>query len=91
MQHRWTREEDILIFYIYKYGEEPSIAPEIIRNYMRFSNLNSIKMRTRNFQALDGEGGLRNYSELTESVHNEYRNISQEDHRQECLRILNII
>jgi hypothetical protein len=88
MRHKWTREDDILTFYLYRYGEESNITLDNVCKHMGFSDPGSIKMRIKNFEAVDGKVGLVNYSKLTESIYIEFKNISKEVHLDKCLEIL---
>ena len=47
-----------------------------------------IKMRIRNFKAIDGAGGLLHYTKQSKTIFNEYKNVSQENHRNVVNKIL---
>ena len=86
--HKWTCENDILVFYLYRYEGDDLISLTSVSKLLGFSNNDSVKMRIKNFQACDGKGGLRNYAKLTQKVYDEYLNISKVTHRQKCLEIM---
>lgn len=89
MSHTWVYEDDILIFYLYRYEIDNSILLNSVALYMGFDDIGSLRMRLRNFMAVDGqEHGLSNYAELTKRVYNEYQNIDQETHRKKFLEIM---
>lgn len=89
MSHTWVYEDDILIFYLYRYEIDNSILLNSVALYMGFDDIGSLRMRLRNFMAVDGkEHGLSNYAELTKKVYNDYQNIDQETHRKKCLEIM---
>ena len=90
MPHTWTYEDDILIFYLYRYEEDNLISLETVSKFLSFNDEGSVKMRIKNFQACDGQGGLQNYAQLTKKVYSECFNLSQGAHRQKCLEILQI-
>ncbi|SMM97976.1 hypothetical protein SPONN_1344 [uncultured Candidatus Thioglobus sp.] len=91
MPHTWTYEDDVLTFYIYRYEADDFISLNSVARHIGFNDTGSLKMRVKNFQAVDGKiGGLENYAQLTEQVYNEYQSVSQETHREKCLKIMEI-
>lgn len=89
MSHTWAYEDDILTFYLYRYEIDNSILLNSVALYMGFDDIGSLRMRLRNFMAVDGKKhGLSNYAELTKRVYNEYQNIDQETHRKKFLEIM---
>jgi len=90
MPHNWIYEDDILVFYLYRYGDDNKISIQSVSKYLSIKNENAVKMRIGNFRACDGQGGLSNYAKLTKKVYDDYRYFSQEKHRQKCLEIMNI-
>ena len=88
MRHKWTKEDDILAFYLYRYGEYNLISLESVAQHIGFTNTVSLKMRIENFRAVNKRGGLKNYAQLTKQVYDKYRNIDQEIHRGKCLEII---
>jgi hypothetical protein len=70
MQHRWSKEDDIVAFYLYRFGHESLMMTiEEISKRLGMSEA-SLKMRMGNFKAIDGEGGLSNYAKLSEKIYN---------------------
>jgi hypothetical protein len=89
--HKWTKSDDIIVFYLYRYGECDEIRIDTLEKYMgRYDKRGSIKMRISNFEALDTDGakGLDKWAELSLQVYSEYKEKSQDHHKKECLEIL---
>ncbi|RMA93057.1 hypothetical protein [Hydrogenothermus marinus] len=78
MKHKWTKEDDLKVLYIYLYGYPKSYpTAEDVANLIGVSS-SSLKMRIANFRYLDGKGGLSNYADLSKKVYDEYRSIPKE-------------
>lgn len=81
MPHQWSREDDIVAYYLYRFGVEYSIPSmsdfKAISKILGMSEA-SLKMRIGNFQALAGAGGLEHYAKLSKEVYDEYK-ISSKD------------
>ena len=90
MKHKWTKEDDILTFYLYLYGKDNLISLESVAQHIGFTNSRSLKMRIQNFAAVDNRGGLKHYAKLTKQVYDEYKNLDQETHKKKCLEIMRI-
>ena len=88
MAHNWTRNDDILTFYLCRYEDDNQINNESVIRYMGFSNDSSLKMRIQNFKHLDTGKGLANYANLTREVYEQYKDLNQNAHEQECIKIL---
>ena len=86
--HIWSNEDDIVAFYLYRFGPE-SLMMTIgkISEILGMSE-GSLKMRIDNFKAIDDAGGLSHYTNLSETIFNEYKNVSQEKHRNVVNKIL---
>jgi hypothetical protein len=86
--HRWSNEDDIVAFYLYRFGPESLMMT--IREISELLGMSekSLKMRIRNFKAIDGAGGLPHYTKLSKTIFNEYKNVSQETHRNVVSKIL---
>ena len=88
MQHRWLKEDDIVAFYLYRFGPESLIMTiGKISKILGMSEA-SLKMRIGNFQAIDGAGGLQHYAKLSETIFNEYKDFSQDTHLNIVKKIL---
>jgi len=63
-KHKWTEEDDIVAFYLYKFGTRNiSYVIEEISGILGMST-DSLKMRIKNFRALDTGSGLSHYAKL---------------------------
>ena len=80
MQHKWSKEDDIVAFYLYRFGPKSLMMTfgEISKKFGMSEA--SLKMRVANFQAIDGAGGLENYAKQSEKIYNEYKNAEQGEH-----------
>lgn len=65
-KHKWKITDDIVAFYLYKYGSNSEI--EIASKKLGIK-LDSLKMRIENFRYLDRNKGLRKYSKQTELIY----------------------
>ena len=68
--HKWKLKDDIVAFYLYKYGSKTEI--ELVAKKLRIKTT-SIKMRINNFAFLDTNKGLSNFSKQSESVYNSWK------------------
>ena len=90
MPHKWTKENDILAFYLFRFGEDSLISLNSVARHIGFNDTSSLKIRIQNFQAVSGQGGLKNYAKLTKQVYNDYSNVTQNILRKKCLQIMEI-
>ncbi|HJQ35814.1 MAG TPA: hypothetical protein VKB93_01615 [Thermoanaerobaculia bacterium] len=76
--HRWTEADDIAALYVYRFGPERlgMSTTELARS--RGIKAGSFRMRVKNFQALDGRGGLKNWADQSAQVYDRFRNASEE-------------
>jgi hypothetical protein len=88
MQHKWVKEDDIVAFYLYRFGLESLILTIREISELRGMSEKSLKMRIRNFKAIDGAGGLPHYTKQSKTIFNEYKNVSEETHRNVVNKIL---
>lgn len=80
-KHRWSKEDDIVAFYLYKFGTKNiSISINDIANKLGISTA-SIKMRIANYKALDKGKGLDHYAILSKKVYEDYNSYSETDLR----------
>ena len=88
MKHYWTREEDIVAYYLFKFsGDEIWLNFNEIADCLEVTK-GSLRMRVANFQALDGPGGLSKASQLSLEVYSVYKDIPKEAHLKEVQQIL---
>lgn len=77
MQHKWSQENDIVAFYLYKFGPESLMMTfKDISKRLGMSEA-SLIMRVANFKAIDGVGGLENYAKQSKRIYNEYKNVKK--------------
>ena len=78
MQHKWSKEDDIVAFYLYQFGPESLMMTfKEISKRLGMSEA-SLKMRVANFKAIDGAGGLENYAKQSEMIYNQYKNVKKD-------------
>jgi hypothetical protein len=65
-KHKWKLSDDIVAFYLYKYGSKTEIEQAAKKLRIKES---SIKMRISNFAFLDTKKGLSKFSKQTETVY----------------------
>jgi hypothetical protein len=87
MKHKWSHSDDVLTFYLYRYGEKGPVTMVRVARRMGFSDLGSLKMRIKNFAAIDGQVGLENYAKLSKAVYDEYQGVGEEEHFHDCKKI----
>ena len=88
MVHRWTKDDDIVAYYIYRYGTNSVF--KTVKDISEILGLSesSLKMRIANFKAIDGNGGLKNYAKQSEEVYHKFKSTSRELHLKEVNAIL---
>ncbi len=64
--HRWSENDDIVAFYLYKYGTTEQIESAAKKLGIKDS---SLKMRISNFAFLDNKKGLSNYSKQSLKIY----------------------
>jgi hypothetical protein len=79
--HRWSEADDIAALYVYRFGAER--LGTTITDLARARDIKpgSFRMRVKNFQALDGKGGLENCADQSEQVFRRYGNFDEEELR----------
>ncbi|RAR75765.1 hypothetical protein [Flavobacterium aciduliphilum] len=70
---KWDTSDDIVAFYLYKFGTVEEIKKSSLILDIK---LTSLKMRISNFAYLDNKNGLDNYAKQSREVYNKYRNYS---------------
>lgn len=76
--HSWTEFGDVAALYVYRFGADN--LGKTIEDLARSRGIKpgSFRMRVKNFQALDGKGGLENWSDQSEQIFNRYRDLDEE-------------
>lgn len=68
MPHHWTPNDDLVAYYLYRYGESGlGLSLDEIGALLGMGGA-ALRMRIQNHKAVAGEAGLSNYSRLTEEV-----------------------
>lgn len=86
-KHKWTKEDDIIVFYLYRYKNLQPYSYEDMANCRGF-NVKSLKCAIRNFMAIETGKGLKNYAKHQKNIYHRYKDISQEEHKTLVLEIL---
>ncbi len=74
--HQWTEKDDIMVFYIYKFGFDGIPSRKDIAKKIGVT-VGSLNYRVGNFKAIDGIGKANHYSALSEEVYNKYKKFSK--------------
>ena len=77
-RHHWTREDDLVVLYVYRFGTENLGCTLEDVAQSRGISFNSIKMRLSNFAALDGKGGLGHYGKISKEVNDQHKNTPED-------------
>lgn len=77
MQHRWSERDDIAALYAYRFGTERLGMSTTDLARLLGIKPGSFRMRIKNFQALDGKGGLSNWADQSERIFERYRDASE--------------
>jgi hypothetical protein len=75
--HRWTEADDIAALYIYRFGVEPLGTSIVDLARSHGIKPGSFRMRVKNFQAIDGRGGLENWADQSERVFQRYGRLEE--------------
>ena len=75
-KHKWKLSDDIVAFYLYKYGSTKEIEPAAKKLGIKYT---SMKMRINNFSFLDTNNGLQNYSKQSQNVYLSWKNSNLEE------------
>jgi hypothetical protein len=102
-QHRWTKPEDIVAFYLSRFGDRSflGISSATIARILSERplpngsravpiTLGSLLYRIGNFDYLDGKPGWSNYAQLSRNVYEEFKNASIVELRSLVIQILEI-
>jgi hypothetical protein len=69
MTHHWTREDDLIVLYLFKFDTRniPYTMDQIALN--RGMTIGSLRMRIANMRAIAGQGGLDHFGRITRQVY----------------------
>ena len=88
MAHAWTATDDLVAYYLYRYGGSGlCFSLEEIGESLGMGT-SALKMRMQNHKAVAGGGGLGNYSRQTEAVFRRWQDRPEAEVLIEVLRIL---
>ena len=90
MKHKWTERDDIIVYYLYKFGTKNlTFSIEELGKKLGIKP-ESIKMRIENFRAIDtkNQKGLKNYAKLSKIIYEEYKNSSEDALRNIVISLL---
>lgn len=77
--HRWTESDDLMVFFLYKFGKENSpITKDEISKKIGVS-LGSLSYRIGNFKAINGEGNATHFAKLSEMVFKKYAKLNMQE------------
>ena len=76
--HRWSEADDIAALFVYRFGADRLGTTTTDLAHSRGIKPGSLRMRIKNFQALDGKGGLENWANQSEQIFRRYRTASEE-------------
>lgn len=91
-KHNWTEEDDILVFYFYKFKGKEDIpysredVASLISNKDNFTS--SFKKAIDNFKYLDTRKGLSNYAQHQKKTYENYKDKSKDELKSIVLKIL---
>lgn len=80
--YRWSEADDIAALYVYRFGVERLGASVTDLARSRGIKPGSFRMRIKNFQAIDGKGGLENWAHQSERIFQRYGTLSEDALRQ---------
>ena len=73
MRMTWTKEQDVLAYYLYRTGEKmSSVKANDICRIMQIGK-NTLRRRIGNFKYLGGTGNQSHYARMTKETFEEYR------------------
>lgn len=85
MNHKWTECDDLVALYLYKHGaSQIGHSLDSIARRLGIGE-DSMKMRLRNFQSIDGGGGLSNVAAQSRSIFAKFGGLSEPDLRARVL------
>lgn len=91
-QHKWTVEDDLLAFYLQRYGAAKlPYSEELIAVRLRLSDA-SLSRRKRNFKYLSGDShGLANFAKQSQQVYERYKSSLEPKLRSRVIRSIDAI
>lgn len=106
MTYKWGEEDDILVFYLFRYPENKTVTKKVIAEYQAkrmdvllgkvlTQRVNSIRWRLGNFRWADtggkGKKSASHVAKLTKRVHKEWKDKPHLEHEQKCKKILTML
>lgn len=89
-KHEWTENDDIIALYLYRFGlEDLPLGIGEIGDRLGMG-AGSLRMRIRNFRAIDGQGGLENAAIQSRKIFEANAKASKGELRTKLLSILGI-
>jgi len=86
--HKWTKEDDIVTLYLYKFGDgDLPFSLEDIGEKLGMG-VSSLRMRIANFKAIDGKGGLEHFGTQSLKIYKKYKGTSEDELRSLVLKIM---
>ena len=77
MPHIWTENDDLIIFFVYKFGIENSpLTKQQVADEIGVT-LGSVSWRVGNFKAIDGLGKATNVASLSQEVYKKYSSLTE--------------
>jgi len=86
--HKWTEEDDIVTFYLYKFGDGDLTFSLANIGERLGMGVSSLRMRIANFKAIDGRGGLKHFSKQSLRIYKKYKGTSEDELRSLVLKIM---
>lgn len=81
MKHKWSRDDDIIALYLYRFGEnEPSESKYALAERLGMG-WDSMAMRIANFKSLAGEPGMDHVSNQSRMIYNEFSSMPDDEFR----------
>ena len=87
-RHKWKSSDDIVAFYLYKYGSKTEI--ELVAKKLGIKST-SMKMRISNFAFLNTKKGLSKFSKQTKTVYLSWKNSNIAELKAEYDKIISMI
>jgi len=81
MPHHWTVEDDLVVFYVYRFGTDKLTCTIKDLAQLRGITIGSFKMRLANFAAIDGKPGLDHYGKISKKVYDLYNKTDEKTFR----------
>ena len=78
-EHRWTDGDNLIAYHLYRFGGDSLLGtkPEVAETLGM--SLDSLDKKIANFKALDGKGGLTQWSRQAERIHGLYSAVADDE------------